>query len=237
MKDYMEFSSPVSSTCAKGRDGCLLVVLTGGPGAGKTAILEFVRRSLCSRIAVLPEAASILFGGGFWRHRSGPGRKAAQRAIFHIQCEQERMVREEQEVPFALCDRGTLDGLAYWPDEENAFWRELQTTREAEFSRYHAVIHLRTPSAERGYNHQNPLRTEDAELAHVIDERILRIWGDHPNRYIIDSTDDFMRKVSAAIGLLQSLLPMCCRDRNLALPTAVAANSSEPQAASVARGM
>jgi predicted ATPase len=41
-----------------------LVVLTGGPGAGKTALLEVVRRHFCEHVVVLPEAASIVFGGG-----------------------------------------------------------------------------------------------------------------------------------------------------------------------------
>ena len=40
------------------------VVLTGGPGAGKTALLELIRQSFCSHVKVLPEAASVVFGGG-----------------------------------------------------------------------------------------------------------------------------------------------------------------------------
>ena len=40
------------------------MVLTGGPGAGKTAVLEVVRRTFCEHVTVLPEAASILFMGG-----------------------------------------------------------------------------------------------------------------------------------------------------------------------------
>ena len=34
------------------------VVLTGGPGAGKTALLELIRRSFCSHVKILPEAAT-----------------------------------------------------------------------------------------------------------------------------------------------------------------------------------
>lgn len=41
------------------------IVLTGGPGAGKTALLELIRQSFCAHVKVLPEAASIIFGGGF----------------------------------------------------------------------------------------------------------------------------------------------------------------------------
>jgi hypothetical protein len=39
------------------------VVLTGGPGAGKTALLELIRQSFCSHVKVLPEAAGVVFGG------------------------------------------------------------------------------------------------------------------------------------------------------------------------------
>ena len=41
------------------------IVITGGPGAGKTAALEMVKKSFCNHVVILPEAASILFSGGF----------------------------------------------------------------------------------------------------------------------------------------------------------------------------
>jgi predicted ATPase len=193
------------------------IVLTGGPGAGKTAVLEIARRRFCARIAFLPESASIVFGGGFWRCQTLAARKAAQRAIYYIQREQERMVQDEPEFGSALCDRGTFDGLAYWPAEEATFWQELGTTREAELARYHAVIHLRTPPAER-YNHQNPLRTEDAMTAHAIDQRIALAWEGHPNRVFVDSSADFVEKVRRAIALIKDNLPECCRQHQLLLP-------------------
>ena len=42
-----------------------LVVITGGPGAGKTALLETVRYHFCQHVSVLPESASLIYGGGF----------------------------------------------------------------------------------------------------------------------------------------------------------------------------
>jgi predicted ATPase len=185
---------------------CRFVVLTGGPGAGKTAILDIAARSLGQRVVVLPEAASILFGGGFWRSNTAVGRKAAQRAIYYVQREQQRMVIEEEQQPFVLCDRGTLDGLAYWPDEPSTFWQDLDTSSEVELARYDAVIHLRTPSQGQGYNHQNPLRTEDAARAAEIDESILQIWSKHPRHFVINSSDDFLTKVHSTLRLIESLL-------------------------------
>lgn len=145
----------VIASCRAAAHEPKLVVLTGGPGGGKTAVLELVRNAFCEHIAVLPEAASIVFGGGFPRSDELPMRRASQRAIFHVQREIERGVVEMQRAAVVLCDRGALDGLAYWPDSAASFFDEVGTTLEAELRRYAAVIHLRTPAAERGYDHRN----------------------------------------------------------------------------------
>ena len=115
------------------------IVLTGGPGAGKTAVLELVRQNFCRHVDVLPEAASVLFSGGFRRGVTPLARKAAQRAIFHVQRELETVAEVEDNVAITLCDRGTVDGFAYWPGPEE-FWRAMGTSVEAELRRYDAVI-------------------------------------------------------------------------------------------------
>ena len=127
-----------------------LVVLTGGPSAGKTALLEIAARSLCSHVAILPEAASIVLDGAFPLHASDVGRRVAQRAIYLIQREIERLVLEERQVAVALCDRGTLDAAAHWPNGWSEHWRGVGTTPDEELSRYHAVVHLETPLAGEG---------------------------------------------------------------------------------------
>jgi predicted ATPase len=152
------------------------VVLTGGPGAGKTAVLEMVRNSLCRHVRVLPEAASIVFGGGFPREDDPTCRRAEQRAIYFVQRELE--VAGGAHTPAVLlCDRGTLDGLAYWPGPVEDFWGSTHTTLAAELARYDLVVHLKTPRSSQGYNHQNPLRTEPASAAAQIDERISAVWN------------------------------------------------------------
>jgi predicted ATPase len=186
------------------------VVVTGGPGAGKTAALEVVARSSCPHVVVLPEAASIVYGGGFPRRDGPPLRRAAQRAIFHVQDELERAFVEGGKNAVVLCDRGLLDGLAYWPDPPSEFFEQLQCTRESLLARYAAVIHLRTPAAQHGYNHRNPLRTESAEEAAGIDERILAAWAGHPHRVVVESTDDFLAKVQQVVALVREELPRCC---------------------------
>lgn len=197
--------------CKKVNHECKRIVLTGGPGAGKTAILEIARKNFCEHISILPEAASIIFGGGFWRRESMAAKKAAQRAIFFVQRELEQLVEDEKVSAIALCDRGTIDGLAYWPDKEALFWNELGTSKEREFARYAAVIHLRTPPLEQGYNFQNPIRIESAIQAAEIDEKIAQAWSGHPRRFFIESHDEFLKKVAQAVSLIKNELPDCCK--------------------------
>ena len=185
------------------------VVLTGGPGAGKTAVLELVMRSLCRHVKVLPEAAGIVFGGGFPRAPHDSYRRAGQRAIFHVQRELE-VTGDVDNPAIVLCDRGTLDGLAYWPGVSEDFWRETGTSLAAELARYDVVLHLRTPSVAQGYNQQNPLRTEPAGLAAQIDARILNVWERHPRRFVVEAEGDFLDKASVALSILRAELPECC---------------------------
>ena len=181
------------------------IALTGGPGAGKTAVLEIVRTTMCEHVKVLPESASIVFGGGFPRGQGLELRRAAQRAIFYVQRELEATARGN--LAIVLCDRGTIDGAAYWPGP-GELWTSVGTTLDEQLARYHAVIHLRAPLV--GYNHQNPLRIESPAEAHVIDERIAALWSRHPRRFEVQPEADFFTKAAHAVQILRGELPACC---------------------------
>jgi hypothetical protein len=187
-----------------------LIVLTGGPGAGKTALLESAKKIFCKHVETLPEAAGIIFGGGFWRRDGIIARKAAQRAIFHVQRELETIVLGESQAAIGLCDRGSLDSLAYWPADETDFFEAFQTTRDLEYKRYTTVIHLRTPAEANGYNHQNIMRIESAQEARRIDDKIAAIWGQHPGYIEIASTKNFIDKLFTALELIRRELGDCC---------------------------
>lgn len=202
-------SLPTSCDC-EARHVPRRVVLTGGPGAGKTAVLELVRAAACQHVRVLPESAGIVFGGGFPRREGIDERRAAQRAIFHVQRELESL-EEAGNAAILLCDRGTLDSLAYWPGDADDLWASVHSSARTELERYAAVVHLRTPTLDGGYDHSNPLRTETAELAARIDARIARIWAAHPSLITVPASGDFMEKANSALALIGSLMPACCR--------------------------
>jgi len=189
------------------------IVITGGPGAGKTAVLEILRHSVCPHVAVLPESAGIVFGGGFPRHEHAGARRAAQRAIFHVQRELEA-ASETAEASILLCDRGTIDGAAYWPGPGD-FFESVGSSLEEQLARYAAVIHLRPPTAANGYNLGNPLRVESAAQAASIDERIADFWRRHPHYRVVRATSQFMDKARRALELVRQELPVCCRHHML----------------------
>jgi predicted ATPase len=187
------------------------IVLTGGPGAGKTAVLELFRQAgACAHVAQLPEAAGIVYGGGFPRNHDLAVRRAGQRAIFRVQRELEATT-EGANPAIVLCDRGTVDGVAYWPGPGDLF-AEVGTTLEEELRRYDVVIHLRTPAIDLGYNHRNQLRTETAAEAAAIDARIATVWAAHPRRHIIEATPDFLTKATRTLEILDQEMPRCCRN-------------------------
>jgi predicted ATPase len=195
-------------SCTEVHDG-RRVVLTGGPGAGKSAVLELARLFFCRHLHTLPEAAGIVFGGRFPRNGRTDIRQAAQRAIYHVQHELESTAAAEN-AAMVLCDRGTPDGSAYWLGEGD-LWSSVGTTREAELARYHAVIHLRTPSAPEAYDQRNPLRIETQDEAQAIDRRIAEAWARHPRLFDVPATGDFLSKAAHALRHLRELMPECCR--------------------------
>lgn len=186
------------------------IVLTGGPSAGKTAVLELVRHLFCHHVQLLPEAASLLFRGGFPRASTRGGRQATQRAIFVVQRELEAVLRAEHGPAIVVADRGTVDGWAYWPDDDD-FWAAMHTTRARELARYDRVIHLRTPGVNDGYNHDNPARLETAAEAARIDARIAEVWSGHPRYVVVDNAPQFLAKAERALEELRRAIPDCWR--------------------------
>lgn len=100
----------------------LKVVVTGGPGGGKTTALDLFRRELGNKIAVVPEAATVLFSGGIPRSDDEQMVKIIQKTIFQLQENLEEIHKKQFPDRLLVCDRGSLDGLAYWPGTESDFF-------------------------------------------------------------------------------------------------------------------
>lgn len=184
------------------------IVLTGGPGSGKSTAASFLAREFPNDLWVLPEAATLLYKGGMPRGEGELGVQIAQRSIFNVQRSLEQAHGVQHPDRVQVCDRGTIDGAAYWPGGDTAFFHAIGTTAAAELARYDAVIFLHTAAMlPAGYERDLEVRTEDRALAIELDRRIFDLYRDHPRLISIESQGSFLDKLSAvrnAVGQLVS---------------------------------
>ena len=179
------------------------VVFTGGPCAGKTTTVDLIYRRYPEIFIPVPEAASIIYGGGFPRIKTRDAIIHTQRAIYFLIREIEEMYEKIHPDKIQLCDRGTLDGIAYWPEgEKTTFLESVKTTITKELSRYDLVIHLKPPRNPKLY-HLSSTRNEDYDAAIEIDIKTQKAWEKHPKRFILDDEKDFIVKVEKAIKIIE----------------------------------
>lgn len=183
------------------------VVLTGGPGGGKTTAADLLRRELGDRVVVVPEAATILFSGGFPRTRDAGGRRAVQTAIYHVQRNLEDVQAACYPERLLLCDRGTLDGAAYWPTTPEDFVRDQATTWEVELARYDAVLFFESAAVGGlGIEGGNPTRVETLREAAALDAALREVWRRHPRFTLVPHSASFFAKMAAGLDALRALL-------------------------------
>ncbi len=91
----------------RNNSNCHRIVLTGGPGGGKTTAADLMRREVGERIVIVPEAATMLFSGGFPRQAETHARRSLQTAIYHVQRNLEDVHSALYSDRILLCDRGT----------------------------------------------------------------------------------------------------------------------------------
>ena len=106
-----------------------------------------------------------------------------------------------------LCDRGTIDGAAYWPGDQASFFEAVGSTREHELGRYDAIIFFESAavggmSVEGG----NPTRIESNEHALALDRRLREIWSEHPRFVVVPHNPSFIEKVMVGLAVLESMV-------------------------------
>ena len=194
------------------RRPCLRIVVTGGPGGGKTTAADLFRREIGERLVVVPEVATLLFAGGFPRQGGAEARRAAQRAIYHVQCNLEEVQAASYPNRVLLCDRGTVDGAAYWPPDHIDFFEHLGSSLEAELARYHAVIFFESAAVGGlGIEGGNPTRIENIAEAAALDARLRALWSQHPRLHHVPHQGSFLAKIGLGLTELQEVLNLADR--------------------------
>jgi predicted ATPase len=189
------------------------IVLTGGPGGGKTTAGDLFCREMGERVVLVPEAATMIFSGAFPRLPVPGAVHAAQRAIYHVQRNLEEVQAAMYPDRVLLCDRGTIDGAAYWPTDPHHFFEDVGTTIKAELRRYDAVIFFETAAmGGLGIEGGNPIRNESQEQAVELDRKLRRLWMQHPRFILVPHNPSFFKKISFAMAVLEGLISeMSCK--------------------------
>jgi hypothetical protein len=183
------------------------IALSGGPGGGKSTAAELFKLEYKDFISLVPEVATLLFRGGFPRVDSLSVVENIQKSIFHVQNNIEDTYASLFPHHTLLCDRGTVDGGAYWPTTPDDFYKTMGTTLKQELARYDAVIFFETAAAG-GFTIDlgNPIRNEDQKKAIELDLKLKSLWSQHPNFVYIKNEPSFLKKIMAGIKAMDELV-------------------------------
>ena len=188
------------------------IVLTGGPGAGKTVVAARLAAESAGRLLHVPEAATHVYERREtrWDQLDTEGRRAVQREIYRTQLERESELARRGHASLAfLFDRGSVDGAAYWPDGSDDYWQSLGTTHAAELARYDAVIWLESCAAVGAYDGHasNPCRFEDAQMAIETGDALAALWAPHPRFTRVPASPTIEEKVARVRRSVEDVLP------------------------------
>jgi hypothetical protein len=187
-----------------------VIVLTGGPGGGKSALIEDLRcdPAWAGRFVALPEAVHYARFTNI-----SPQDRLLQRVIVNLQMALEdgldRALGAGDPRPI-VCHRGSLDPLAFWrqrgwPAEE--FFAFTGIGREGHYRRYDLVIHLVTAAdgVPRQYTRwPGAHRPEEPDEAIRLDRWLAEAWGGHPRYFRLgNESRDWAEKSAAARGILE----------------------------------
>lgn len=179
----------------------LPIIITGGPCAGKTSVLQYLADHLPEHgitPVLVPEAATTLIRGGITP--ASVGVIAFQDAVFDLHLSDEAVFGEgsrhlEDDNPLLIFDRGLMDGKAYLEDAD--FKRMMDAhglTEDDVCARYGLILHLESAAVgkpELYSSETNVARYEERDAAVEVERRTLAVWDKHPNRRVIPCYDDF----------------------------------------------
>ena len=192
-----------------------MVALTGGPGGGKTTLVEelAVDSHWRGRFAALPEAIFLMHDVGISARE-----RLFQRVMVHLQLALEdglARALDPWDSRLILCHRGSLDPLAYWLNRgwpEGEFFAYTGTRREEHYARYTAVIHLVTAAdgaVEHYKKYPEAHRPETPQQAIEIDRLLEQAWCQHPRYYRIGNEGrDWPAKAQQARQILEGLVDL-----------------------------
>lgn len=172
------------------------IVLTGGPAAGKSEAINYLRKQFTSRgyrVITLHETATDMILDGLIPNETLISFDF-QNSLFEMQLFRENLYEKamkcmEKKKTLVICDRGIMDGKVFLKEGE---FEEIMSRHGVDkpslLKRYDAIFHLHT-SASLGPDYytleNNQARSEDWKTALEQDQALIDSWSPHPCHYEI----------------------------------------------------
>lgn len=196
------------------------IVLTGGPGSGKTTVLNSIVNmytSLGVKVVVVSETATEIINSGIKPFGDDKIEMLDfQKLVLSLQLSKEKIydeaIRMYQKVHpnediLIIYDRGSIDNKAYITDEE--FDAVMQSVCDDNYStilnKYDLIIDL--VGSKKFYTlENNKARSESADVALTLGEKTLKSWVGHPKVKIVGPKENMNDKVSEVVSYINELL-------------------------------
>lgn len=202
-----------------------VVVLSGGPSAGKSSALALLKARLSARnyqVVTVPETATHFFGNseGFQPEWLGTDAYLQMQVIFM----DHQIHLEESFKAFSklhptkravlLLDCCIFNSKVYSSDE---VWQQLlnypgrtPTSDEELMARYDMVVHMTTCATKGHYEYgpgsNNPARYHTPEQAKEQDDRCLEVFAKHPQLRMVPYCEKFSDKISQVAEFVNDAL-------------------------------
>lgn len=170
----------------------LKIVITGGPSAGKTSLIDALKTKYSSHSEYFfaPEVASMLLGNGFPRCEETEDLIFQQRAIFQTQTQMEELIAKEKKYKACFFDRGLLDALAYVKNPH-----KVCESPSDFLERYDHIFHLEVAPLNSYNLSNNKARTESHTEAVRLENSLRELWGSHSSYQFVPSQETFDEKL------------------------------------------
>lgn len=206
MNYYLRYLKEEIVRMKMNKNNIKIMVLTGGPCAGKSDGLEELKRILSDlnyKVITIPELATEIRQNGFICSKGTVSQIDFQKVIFEMQIFKEdlykNVIGKSEQKMILLLDRGLLDGKVYLSDDEFKKILDIHQLSEKDIlDRYDAVFHMQSTAvgdAEFYDNSTNQFRFSSPEQARIQEHKTIETWSKHKNFHFIPVEKDFETKI------------------------------------------
>jgi thymidylate kinase/CYTH domain-containing protein len=201
----------------------LKVCLTGGPSTGKTSVINSINNyfsNLGYNVIIVPETATSFIASGirpFGNNSINP--IDFQKLVLENQIKNEEIADKAAKLlgdnSIIICDRGTLDGIAYVTESE---WNEVLNSESLVdrdlLMNYDAILYM-VSKPELFTKENNASRYEqNANEAIEKGKKVLKSYLSHDNLRVIQPREDIKDKENEVINIIANMLCLPTRIRN-----------------------